>query len=134
MCPVRGEPGVAKNPVEQEKHCALGCRSDCDCQITAWAGGALCLSVCPLGHPAPWVRSWRQPLGLLQGLSPVKERCLYPQGSGRCCGVLAPVARHKWQSSSSFAATCLEHGHPSASTGCLGCQPLAGSMWQLVLL
>lgn len=124
-CLVRGEPGVAKNPAEQEEHRALGPRSDCDCQITAWAGGALC--ACPLGRPSPWLKSWGQPLGLLQGLSPVKEKCLYPQGSGRCRGVLAPVVQHKWQSSSSSAATCLEHsplhGRPSAGMGAHAASP-----------
>lgn len=80
--------------MEQEDYCALGPGSDGDCQITVWAGGALCFSLCFLGHPSPWVKSWGQPLGLPQRLSPVKEKekCLYPQGSGRCCDVLAPVA------------------------------------------
>lgn len=40
--------GVAKNPAEQEEHHSLGPRSDCDCQITVWAGGALCV---PPGPP-----------------------------------------------------------------------------------
>lgn len=41
MCLVRGEPGVAKNPAEQEEHGALGPRSGCGCQMAVWAGGVL---------------------------------------------------------------------------------------------
>lgn len=98
MCPVRGEPGVAKNPAEQEELCALGPRSDCDCQITVWAGGAL--SACPLGHPSPCLKSWGQPLGCLQGLSPVKEKCLYLLED-------AAVSWHQWCGTSGRAALLL---------------------------
>lgn len=77
MCQVRCEPGVAKNPVEQEEHHALGPRSDCACQITVWAGGVL--PACPLGHPSPWLKSCSQLLGLLQGLSCEREVPLSPR-------------------------------------------------------
>lgn len=83
-CLLRGELEVAKNPVEQEEHHAHGPRS-------LIAKSLLMSPLCVLGHPSLQVKSWGQPPDLLQGLSPMQEKCLYPQGPERCCDVLASV-------------------------------------------
>lgn len=72
-------------------------------------------------------------LGTASGLSAGALSCEreVPLSSGRCRGVLAPVVWHKWQSSSSSAATCLEHSplHGRCQLARAAC---AASPWQAV--
>lgn len=49
--------------------------------------------MCTLGHLSFQVKSWGQPPGLLQGLSPMEEKCLYPQGPERCCPSLSGMGQ-----------------------------------------
>lgn len=79
--------------------------------------------MCLLGHPSPWVKSWGQPPGLLQGLLTVKDKCLYPQNSGSYLQQREQLL---------FLEHSPLHSPPSAGMVCLCFQPLG--LQQLVLL
>lgn len=87
-CLIRGELEVAKNLVEQEEHHAHGPRP-----LIAKSLHRLKSPLCAFW--ATLHSRWGQPPGLLQGLSPMEEKCLYPQHRERCYDVLASVVWHK---------------------------------------